>query len=220
MSQDSDGYFGTQEVSSATNEYNAMVFVIRQIMSGKHYCALVKIVAVTSTGTVAKAGTVDVQPMVNQLDGMGNAVPHGVVNGLPYMRLQGGGNAFIMDPVVGDIGLALFADRDISSVKATGAIANPGSLRQSDMADGIYFGGLLNGVPTQYVQFAAAGITISSPNQINLVAPAIQLVGETSVDGSLTTTGNLTVGTGATGSFTTPMGNVVTVRSGIITNIF
>jgi phage gp45-like len=36
----------------------------------------------------------------------------------------------------------------------------------------------------------------------------------------LVTTGNVIVGSGATGSFTTPTGQVVTVRDGIIVNIF
>lgn len=180
MSQDSDGYYGTQQVNSATAEYNAMLFVVSQILAGRHHVAIVRVIAATSAGQLAKPGTVDVQPMVSQLDGMGNAVPHGVVNGLPYVRLQGGTSAFILDPAVGDIGLALFADRDVSTVKNTGNFAAPGSLRQNDMADGIYLGGLLNGAPTQYVQFNADGITISSPGAIVLVAPTVTIDASTS----------------------------------------
>ena len=40
------------------------------------------------------------------------------------------------------------------------------------------------------------------------------------VDSSLSTKGNVSVGTGATGSFTTPTGQVVTVVNGIVSNIF
>jgi hypothetical protein len=40
------------------------------------------------------------------------------------------------------------------------------------------------------------------------------------VDGSLETTENLSAGNGATGSFTTPTGQTVTVVNGIVTNIF
>lgn len=40
------------------------------------------------------------------------------------------------------------------------------------------------------------------------------------VDSNLSTKGNMSVGTGATGSFTTPTGQVVTVVNGIISNIF
>lgn len=166
-----DGYYGTQQPNSATDEYNASAFVIRSILNGRNFAALVKVVAVDSS-----AKTVDVQPLVNQLDGQGNAVPHGVVNDLPYVRIQGGENAVIIDPKVGDIGLCVFCDRDISSVQATRGAANPGSARRSDMADGVYIGGLLNGVPLQYVMFADDGITIHSPSKIIMSAPEIDLV--------------------------------------------
>lgn len=39
-------------------------------------------------------------------------------------------------------------------------------------------------------------------------------------DGPLSASGNLSVGTGATGSFTTAAGNIVTVQDGIVTNIY
>jgi len=42
----------------------------------------------------------------------------------------------------------------------------------------------------------------------------------TKISDSLATEGGVVVGTGATGSFTTPLGQVVTVSDGIITNIF
>src|SRR5439155_20845185 len=105
-----------------------------------------------------------------------NAIPHGVVNGLPYVRMQGGKNAIILDPQVGDIGLAVFCDRDISSVQAARDFANPASSRRSDMADGVYIGGLLNAIPNQYVMFTDAGIKIVSPKLVDIEAPEIDLV--------------------------------------------
>ena len=80
-----------------------------------------------------------------------------------------------LDPQVGDIGVAMFADRDISSVTANRAQANPGSRRRFDMSDGLYFGGVLNGLPMQYVQFSAAGITIHSPTAVVISAPDVQI---------------------------------------------
>jgi hypothetical protein len=44
--------------------------------------------------------------------------------------------------------------------------------------------------------------------------------GAVEIDGSAEISGNLSVGTGATGSFTTPTGQTVTVQDGIVTNIF
>jgi hypothetical protein len=113
------------------------------------------------------------------LDGAGNSFSHGIIVQLPVFRLQGGKNAIIIDPVVGDIGLAIFCDRDISSVVATKAQANPSSSRMNDMSDGIYFGSLLGPAPTQYVAFTAAGIKIVSPTAIELDAPDIKWVSPT-----------------------------------------
>lgn len=175
---DNDGYQGMQKPNSATNEFNALSFLITQIINGRNIATLVKVVAVNSEGGLAIAGTVDVIPMVNQLDGQGNAVPHGTVNDIPYYRMQGGANAVIMDPQVGDIGICVFADRDISSVRANKAASNPGSLRRSDMADGMYIGGMLNGVPSQYMMFTEDGIKLFSPTKINLDAPIIELMAE------------------------------------------
>jgi hypothetical protein len=105
-----------------------------------------------------------------------NAVPHGIVHSVPFIRIQGGANAIIIDPQVGDIGIAIFADRDTTGVEANKAQANPGSGRRFDMADAMYIGGLLNGVPSQYVQFNTSGITIVSPTQVELQAPEVQIV--------------------------------------------
>jgi hypothetical protein len=113
---------------------------------------------------------VDVLPLVNQIDGGNGAMPHGVVHNIPYFRLQGGANAIILDPQVGDIGICVFADRDISAVKTAKGVANPGSKRRFDMADGLYIGGVLNGAPTQYLQFSGSGINVVSPNTVAINA--------------------------------------------------
>jgi len=135
----------------------------------------VQVVAVNTT-----AETVDIHPLVNMVDGYGNATPHGVIYGCPYFRLQAGNSAIVIDPVAGDIGIALFADRDISAVIATHAQANPGSSRAFDMADGIYLGGVLNPAPTQYIRFDSAGITITSPVAVTVNAPVATINASTS----------------------------------------
>lgn len=210
---DSSGYYGTQQPEHGGDEYNAIAFVVRSILNGRNFAALVRVVNVTAPGGVALSGTVDVQPLVNQLDGQGNAVPHGVVNDLPYMRAQGGANAIILDPQPGDIGIAIFCDRDCSSVVAARDVANPGSLRRSDMADGVYLGGLLNGAPTQYVMFGQTGITITTPASVIINSPNVEL------NGNLAVTENISAGNGASGTFTTDDGQTVVVQDGVITSI-
>lgn len=175
-------------------EYNNISFVVRQLLSNVQTAALVKIVACTNAGDLSPVGSVDVQPLVNQIDGNGNPTPHGTIFTLPYLRMQGGTSAVILDPVVGDIGVAVFASRDISKVKSTKAQANPGSFRQYDFADGMYLGGMLNGVPTQYIRFSSEGIEVVSPTAVTITAPNISLDGTVTISQSLAVTEDITAG--------------------------
>lgn len=188
------GYRGAQTEQSGATPFNAMNFLVTQILNGRNHATLVQVKAVTNAGGVAPVGFVDVLPLVNQLDGDRNAVPHGIVNSLPYFRMQGGTNAIILDPQVGDIGLAVFADRDLSSVKASKAQANPGSMRRADFADGLYVGGFLNGVPVQYVQFTPGGINVVSPTAVTITAPAINSTGAWVHTGTIVSSGDVVAG--------------------------
>lgn len=184
------GFAGFQRPEDAGSEYNAIAFLIQQHAAKMQTSTVVKIVAVTNAGALSPVGYVDVIPQVNQVDGAGKAEPHGIIHNIPYSRLQGGTNAVIMDPAVGDLGIAVFASRDISSVKKNKGQSNPGSGRRNSMADGMYVGGLLNGTPTQYVQFEGGGVTIHSPVKITLSAPDIAINGNTALTGTLSSNGH------------------------------
>lgn len=168
-----NGYNGQQTPNSAGSDFNAQTFMVWSILARVRTMQLVKVMGVTNAGGISPVGFVDILPLVNQVDGAGNAEPHGTIYHCPYFRLQGGANAIIIDPQIGDIGWGGFADRDISSVIANKGPANPGSKRMFDMADAVYFGGMLNGTPNQYIAFSASGIAITSPTQISLTAPQI-----------------------------------------------
>lgn len=201
---DINGLQGNQNTDSGTSEFNAQTFLIESILSKVNTCTLVKIHAVSNNDTTDPVGFVDVIPMVNQIDGSGNIIPHGVIYHCCYSRIQGGTNAIIIDPKIGDIGVCAFADRDISSVQINKKTSNPGSYRRFDMADGIYLFGVLNGIPTQYVQFVDNGstkaINILSPTAITLTAPSVNInastmttiTGPLTVNGNIVTTGTLT----------------------------
>lgn len=182
-------FFGVADPTETQGEFNALVFLIRQIVNEVSTATLVKVLWCTNSGGLSPVGFVNVQPLVNQLTGSRNPVPDAPIYQVPYMRLQGGTNAVILDPQIGDIGICLFADHDISSVIANKAQANPGSYRRFDMADGLYIGGVLNGVPAQYVQFSSSGISIVSPTQITLTAPIIDINGTTNIDGPVNQSG-------------------------------
>jgi len=187
--------FGQATPQTDGSDYNTMLFLIQQRLLKIRTITLVQVKACTNSGGVSASGTVDVQPLVNQMSGRRLSTPHGTLYKMLYQRSQGGSNAVILDPVAGDIGIAVFCDRDISGVKKARGQANPGSFRTFNFADGIYLGGTLNGTPEQFLQFFA-GITLGA-HMVN-------------------TTGNLAVGTGASGSFATADGQTVTVQGGII----
>jgi hypothetical protein len=167
----SDGVVGFQQVADTANDQNAMTFLINSLINKLATTALVKVLAVSNSGGVEPVGTVDVQPMVHQVDGAGNPTPHGTINNIPYFRLQGGANAVILDPQVGDIGVCVFCSRDISQVKRTKAPAAPATRRRYGWSDGLYIGGYLNGTPTQYTRFSDEGIEIKTPHNLIIDAP-------------------------------------------------
>lgn len=163
------GVAGVADFNAPGNFYNALDMMVRQILANQGQTMVVLVKAVHGGGLSAPC-TVDVQPMVNQVDGLGKQTPHGVINGLPAFRYQAGGSAVILDPVAGDIGLAVVCGRDISNVKETKAVSGPGSFRQSSWADGCYLGGFLNGATTQYVWLKDGGIDIVTPGTISMTA--------------------------------------------------
>jgi hypothetical protein len=164
---------GMLQPSTLWGVHNNLAFIIQQALSKVQTATVVKVVSCSNDGGVSLVGIVDVQILVNQISGQKVATPHVTMYGLPYLRIQGGANAVIIDPQPGDIGIAIFASRDITTVKSTKAQASPNTFRTHDFADGMYLGGLLNGVPSQYVQFTATGISIVSPGAVNVTAPSV-----------------------------------------------
>ncbi|MDR6234028.1 Gp138 family membrane-puncturing spike protein [Pseudomonas oryzihabitans] len=182
---DVEARFGPQAVQLA---------MIREALDDVRTTTLVQVVSVTNDGGLEPVGLVDVQILVKRVDGAAQVMDAGIVYNVPYMRLQGGANAIILDPQVGDIGIALMADRDISSVKATKAAEAPGSNRKHDMADALYLGGVLNGVPQQYVRFTAGGIEVVSPTKVTVKAPDVALIGNVAASGGTFTHNGVNVG--------------------------
>lgn len=182
----------------------------------------VQVISVSNAGGLSPVGTVNVQPLVNVVDGAGNSSPHGIIYNVPYMRIQGGSNGVIIDPQVNDIGIAVVCDRDISTVQNVGKSINPatghnytsapGSNRKNDMSDMVYLMTIIGAAPTQYIQFNSAGITITSPTTVTINATDIKINGKLTVAGDVATTGTLTNNSKNVGSTHTHSG--VTTGSG------
>jgi len=198
--------YGQQTTFDDSSDYNRESFVIDQKLKKIRTGVPVKVVAVNGGG-VGKPPTVDVIPTANMTDGQGNATKHLTIFAIPVARVQGGGNAVIVDPVVGDYGIMLVSDRDISAIKAnSGAQSNPGSFRHHSLADGVYVGAILNSAtPTQYVQFTSSGIVLhdKNGNVVQTDSSGVEITATTvKINGALQVTGEVTGGYGTGDSVT------------------
>jgi len=153
--------------SDFDSEQNGLNFAIQQAMLKLQTSLPVRVMAVRNAG-LAPVGQVDIQVLVDMVDGQGNTVQHGTISNVPYFRLQGGTNAVIVDPSPGDIGMACFCSRDISAVKSVKDAAPPGSWRSHDFSDALYLGGFLNGAPTSYIQITDGGILVHNASGVKL----------------------------------------------------
>lgn len=185
------GVRGQRQLNTGNTPFNTLMFLIQQVLGRVNVATLVQVQAVHTAGRTAAAGTVDVIPLVDQVDGSGEAQPQGIVYGIPFFRLQGGAWAVIVDPKVGDVGFCVFADRDLSKVKAGGVAAPPGSERRFDMADGLYLGGWNNAAPapTGYIVIDETSISLVHPDGIDATTPTFTLNGDLQVNGDINGTG-------------------------------
>lgn len=146
----------------------------------------VKVIAVhPGTGNPPAIGTVDVQPLVQTVDGTGRLWSLAEVYGASFCRIQSGASAIVVDPSEGDIGLAVVNDRDISAVIASAGLAGPGSARTHDISDLVYVLSLRSAKAiTQYLLMNSSGITMLSPNTITIQGQQINLVGPVNANGA------------------------------------
>lgn len=170
---------GQMNPNTAGSPYNSLQFIINQAIRHKVHTAVV-VKVIKRTGQY-----VDVLPLVTQIDGFGNAIAPTTLFHLPYMRYHAGIAAVILDPVPGDIGLAVFAQTDCSNVKqGTSEPQQPASFRENSMSNGFYIGGFLNVAPTTFVELKQSGeIVITAPS-------GLTVNGDISVNGSQTLTGD------------------------------
>lgn len=174
-----DGFQSNINPQVFATEYRRLQFIIESMLAGVRTSLPCRVESVTNAGGVAPIGFVNIKPLIQQVDGNGNLFDHGIIYNVPYMRIQGGNNAVIIDPQVGDIGMFSVADRDISGLKNTKANSAPASNRKFDMSDAIYHYSIIAETPTQYIQFNNSGITIHSPNAVNITAQVINATATT-----------------------------------------
>ena len=172
---------GQKKPNTAGSEYNALQFMIQNAMQGISTAIPVQVQAVSGL-------FVDVLPLVSSVDGYGQAVEPTTLFHLPVFRYHAGVGAVILDPVVGDKGLAVFAQADSSNVQTgTDTPQQPGSFRKHSMSDGFYIGGFHNAAPTVYIEIKQDGhIVINAPAGLTVTSPSATFSGTMNISGDCT----------------------------------
>ena len=181
---------GVADEDVDSSDLNRMEFLIK-VLQRDMSTAIPVIITAVQAGDTNAAGYVDARPLVAQLDAWGNALPMATLHHLPYFRLQAGRAGIVIDPVPGDIGLAVFAQSDCSTLKqGQTETAQPGSWRKFDQADGFYIGGFINTQIDTYVRLAQDGsVKITAPGNVTIDAPSVSMTGDLYVTGDMTSGG-------------------------------
>lgn len=187
MPQSNASNFNILNIGGGAEFKNIVANAISLINTGE----LVQVTAVESTG-LAPVGFVSVKPLTMRTNADNDNVELGEIHNVPYFRLQGGANAIICDPQVGDIGFCGFCSRDISLVKRIRAMAATNVYRVSDISDAFFFGGWSAQTPQQYIFFDGDEIKIKANTKITLDAPEVVATGTITATGVIESQADVT----------------------------
>lgn len=171
---------GYEELNTGFNTTNTLDFFVEQRLKGIFTCDLVRVVAV-------EENTVDVVPLVYQVSGNNEILKQEPIYGVPYCRQQAGVNGIILKPEVNDLGVVVYARRDISSVISSGGENVPDTRRILSENDAIYLCSLasLMGAPTRFIEFSSEGITMT-PNTTLTINGDVIISGNVEASGTVT----------------------------------
>lgn len=182
-----------------SNDSDAFASSFNKLLNSNYF---IRLATVTAVRGAAPNLVVDVLPLVAEVRSSDRTIIQGSqIYNIPVWRLQRGSSAIIMNPVAGDIGLIAVCDVDISVARAARKESVPGSNRKHSQSDAIYLGGLLNGQPTQFIEFADGELNITSPNPVNITCSKANITAPDGVEmttpllhvsGNITADGNIT----------------------------
>ena len=187
-------------------EADSLLSNLELFIAGKHFTEIVMVTAIYGEAPNLK---VDFLPLVTRTTNTGAPIPNAQVYGASVFRLQRGSSAIIMDPVVGDIGIALYCDKDSDNARRERISGAPNTTRCHSRIDALYLGGLLNQQPDQFIEFADNAINITSPNPVNVTCSKATIVAPDGVTvdspnshftGNVTADGNITDNAGSQNS--------------------
>lgn len=185
---------------------------------------------------------VDVKPLVNMVfPDWEDSEEWPTILSVPLMYPASSTSAFTFPVKAGDTVLLVFSQSCIDVFKAgDGTAAPPSDYRVFNMRDAVAIPGLFPfgtavNQPSKHTlthstddavlvhnlgTSSECEVRLKSDGKVEINGNLLDVSSTTEIDGNLINTGSVTVGVGATGSFTTPLGQIVTVTDGIITNIF
>lgn len=184
---------------------------------------------------------VSVKPLVNAVfPDWDDSEEFPTILSVPLVYPSSSSSAVVFPVHAGDTVLLVFAQSCMDVFKGgDGSVQPPSDYRRFDKRDAIAipglfpFGSAINQVSKHTLPHSTDDLVVfhnlgtsaecelrmKQTGKIEINGNQIDISSSTQVDGNLINTGSVTVGVGATGSFTTPLGQIVTVTDGIITNI-
>ena len=184
------------EYDKVISQFNSLITNVNTAMP----CKVVAIEKQEQRG-VNIVGFVDIQLMIEQTNGQKKGNETAIICNVPYIRIQGGTNAVIIDPEINDLGVAIFASRDITNFKEARRQTPPATWRKFSISDAIYIGGIRNQKPVQYIHFRNDGIEVYSPKRVHITTPTVLIDSDnTTINTSENTTinaNNTTINTSA-----------------------
>lgn len=184
---------------------------------------------------------VSVKPLVNAVfPDWDDSEEFPTILSVPLMYPSSSSSAVVFPVHAGDTVLLVFAQSCMDVFKCgDGSAQPPSDYRRFDKRDAIAipglfpFGSAINQVSKHTLPHSTDDLVVfhnlgtsaecelrmKQTGKIEINGNQIDISSSTQIDGNLINTGSVTVGVGATGSFTTPLGQIVTVTDGIITNI-
>ena len=182
---------------TGSSEYNVLDFVIRSIVCGLVNTIPVRVDKVERPAEGGGAGYLSATPLIKMRSAKGDALDVVSIPKLRWFRLQHGTAAIIVDPKPGDIGLAVFAQQDVSALNGGSEPIQPGSFRCYSISDGFYFGGFWGQKPTTFIRIEDNGqVTVTAPQSVvvNSIDVTVNASGSTKIDSpSVTITGDTTI---------------------------
>lgn len=175
----------TRKINTTSSDYNGLNFSILKEIAQINTAEFVIVMAVNEDRTL------DIKPLLNALTPDNQSIEAATIYSIPYLRQQAGANGIILTPEVGDIGLVVYCQRDISGILSQKGQANPQSNRQYSNSDGVYVCSLVNLMrqPERYIEINNNQMTINGNVPLVVNAENVAINAPTAINGDLTVNG-------------------------------